>query len=131
MPGIDSLVFDVGGVLLDWNPRHLYRKLFDDDATVERFLAETALHEWHVREHDPGRRPMSETIPEMCRRSPTTPPRSRCGRTASWRTSGVSSTAPSASSPTRAAGCGFNTVLFRSPDQLRRELSPLLASDPA
>jgi HEAT repeat protein len=30
--GIESVVFDVGGVLLDWNPRYLYRKMFSDDA---------------------------------------------------------------------------------------------------
>lgn len=42
--GIDSVVFDVGGVLLDWDPRHLYRKLLPDAAAVERFLAETDLH---------------------------------------------------------------------------------------
>jgi 2-haloacid dehalogenase len=68
--GIDSVVFDVGGVILDWDPRHLYRKLFRDDAAVERFLAETDLHKWHIREHDHGRRPMTETIPEMCQRFP-------------------------------------------------------------
>ena len=25
----DTVVFDLGGVLIDWDPRHLYRKLFD------------------------------------------------------------------------------------------------------
>src|ERR1035437_9828054 len=33
-------VFDLGGVLIDWNPRHLYRKLFDgDEKAMEHFLA--------------------------------------------------------------------------------------------
>ena len=33
-------VFDLGGVLIDWNPRYLYRKLFDgDDEAMEHFLA--------------------------------------------------------------------------------------------
>jgi FMN phosphatase YigB (HAD superfamily) len=33
-------VFDLGGVLIDWNPRHLYRKLFDGDTeAMEEFLA--------------------------------------------------------------------------------------------
>jgi HAD superfamily hydrolase (TIGR01509 family) len=36
------VVFDVGNVLLRWNPRYLYRKVFDDEARMERFLA-TAL----------------------------------------------------------------------------------------
>ena len=29
----------MGGVLLDWNPRHLYRKLIPEPAEMERFLA--------------------------------------------------------------------------------------------
>ena len=33
------MVFDVGGVLLDWDPRHLYRKLIPDPAEMEWFLA--------------------------------------------------------------------------------------------
>ena len=43
-----AIVFDLGGVLLDWNPRYLYRKLFGgDDAAMERFLAEVCTMEWH------------------------------------------------------------------------------------
>ena len=48
------VVFDLGGVLLDWNPRYLYRKLFrGDEAAMERFLAEVCTIEWH-RAHDLG-----------------------------------------------------------------------------
>jgi 2-haloacid dehalogenase len=36
------VVFDIGNVLLRWNPRNLYRKAFDDEARMERFLS-TAL----------------------------------------------------------------------------------------
>ena len=36
------VVFDIGNVLLRWNPRNLYRNTFDDEARMERFLA-TAL----------------------------------------------------------------------------------------
>lgn len=50
---IKAVVFDLGGVLLDWNPRHLYRKLFDDEAAMERFLAEVCTLEWHAA-HDRG-----------------------------------------------------------------------------
>ena len=43
-----AIVFDLGGVLLDWNPRYLYRQLFDgDEAAMERFLAEVCTMEWH------------------------------------------------------------------------------------
>lgn len=41
-------IFDLGGVLLDWNPRHLYRKLFDgDEAAMEQFLATVCTTEWN------------------------------------------------------------------------------------
>ena len=37
--GTQAVVFDLGGVLLDWNPRHLYHRLFGSDiAGMERFL---------------------------------------------------------------------------------------------
>jgi 2-haloacid dehalogenase len=49
------VVFDLGGVLLDWNPRHLYRKLFaGDEAAMESFLAEVCTPEWNERQ-DAGR----------------------------------------------------------------------------
>jgi 2-haloacid dehalogenase len=50
-------VFDFGGVLVDWDPRHLYRQLIADPAEMERFLAEVTTREWHVaQDHggDPG-----------------------------------------------------------------------------
>ena len=48
-------IFDLGGVLLDWNPRHLYRKLFDGDETaMEQFLATVCTTEWNERQ-DAGR----------------------------------------------------------------------------
>ena len=38
-PTVDAVVFDLGGVLVDWNPRYLYRKIFSTEAEVEDFLA--------------------------------------------------------------------------------------------
>jgi len=64
-----SVIFDLGGVLLDWDPRHLYRKLFDgDDAAMERFLAEICTMAWHLQ-HDAGR-PFVETCAELKREHP-------------------------------------------------------------
>jgi 2-haloacid dehalogenase len=48
-----AVVFDVGGVLLDWNPRHLYRKLISDPADMEWFLANVCTPAWH-EQHDRG-----------------------------------------------------------------------------
>ncbi len=47
------MVFDVGGVLLDWDPRHLYRKLFAHESEMEWFLAEICSPAWHAP-HDRG-----------------------------------------------------------------------------
>jgi 2-haloacid dehalogenase len=44
---ITAVIFDIGGVLLDWNPRYLYRELFDDEDEMERFLTEVCTMEWH------------------------------------------------------------------------------------
>ena len=52
---LDTVVFDLGGVLIDWDPRHLYRKLFaGDEAAMEHFLATVCTHEWNRRQ-DAGR----------------------------------------------------------------------------
>jgi 2-haloacid dehalogenase len=57
-------VFDLGGVLLDWNPRHLYRKLFaGDEAAMEHFLANVCTTEWNQRQ-DAGR-PFADAVREL------------------------------------------------------------------
>ena len=48
------IVFDLGAVLIDWDPRHLYRKLFDDEAAMEAFLSDVCTPEWNA-EQDRGR----------------------------------------------------------------------------
>ena len=55
-PGRRSVaIFDLGGVLLDWNPRHLYRKLFaGDEAAMEAFLTNVCTTQWNERQ-DAGR----------------------------------------------------------------------------
>jgi 2-haloacid dehalogenase len=62
------IVFDLGGVLIDWNPRHLYRKLFDDDAAMERFLEEVCHGAWNL-EQDRGRS-FADAIEEAALRHP-------------------------------------------------------------
>jgi 2-haloacid dehalogenase len=57
---IDTVVFDLGGVLIDWNPRYLYRQLFDDEAAMERFLAEVCTGAWNEQQ-DAGR-PWHEAV---------------------------------------------------------------------
>lgn len=45
---MNTVVFDIGGVLIDWNPRHLYRRLIPDADQLEHFLAEICTMEWNL-----------------------------------------------------------------------------------
>ncbi|WP_159728516.1 HAD family phosphatase [Methylosinus sp. Ce-a6] len=65
---VTTVVFDVGNVLVDWNPRHLYRKLFDDAEAMERFLGEICTTDWNL-ELDRGR-PFAEAVDELVTRFP-------------------------------------------------------------
>ena len=48
---VDAVVFDLGGVLIDWDPRYLYRKLFPgDEAAMEHFLSAIIDVEWNLRQ---------------------------------------------------------------------------------
>jgi 2-haloacid dehalogenase len=50
-----AVVFDLGGVLIDWNPRYLYRKLFpDNEPGMEEFLATVCTSAWNEQQ-DAGR----------------------------------------------------------------------------
>ncbi|MCC5618912.1 HAD family phosphatase [Nostoc sp. CHAB 5836] len=51
---VDHVVFDVGNVLIEWSPEHLYRKLIPDAAERARFLAEICTPDWNL-EQDRGR----------------------------------------------------------------------------
>jgi 2-haloacid dehalogenase len=50
---ITAVVFDLGGVLIDWNPRHLYRQLISDQDELDDFLSRICTREWHLA-HDLG-----------------------------------------------------------------------------
>lgn len=65
---IKNIVFDFGGVLIDWNPRYLYRKIFDDDSEMEKFLSEICNGEWNEKQD--GGRLFSEGIRELIAQHP-------------------------------------------------------------
>jgi 2-haloacid dehalogenase len=67
-PRISAVVFDLGGVLIDWDPRYLYRTLFDDDSAMEEFLATVTTQEWN-RAQDAGRS-WAEGVEELAARHP-------------------------------------------------------------
>jgi len=59
-----AILFDLGNVLIEWDPRHLYRKLFDgDDESMEHFLATVCTGEWN-RQMDAGK-PFAEAVAEL------------------------------------------------------------------
>ena len=61
---VKAVTFDLGGVLIDWNPRHLYRQFFGaDEAAMERFLADVCTPEWNAQ-LDAGR-PFAEAVDEV------------------------------------------------------------------
>jgi hypothetical protein len=51
---VSGVVFDLGGVLIDWNPDYLYRQLIPDSYERERFLSTICTPEWN-HEMDAGR----------------------------------------------------------------------------
>jgi 2-haloacid dehalogenase len=63
-----TVVFDLGGVLIDWDPRHLYRGLFDDEDEMEAFLSTVVTPEWN-REQDRGRA-WEAAVEELAARHP-------------------------------------------------------------
>ena len=69
MKRIKNIVFDFGGVLLDWNPRYLYGTFFWDESEMEHFLADICTSEWNAeqdrgRTFDEGVRLLQEQHPE-------------------------------------------------------------------
>ncbi len=65
---ITTIIFDFGGVLVDWNPRHLYRREFEDDAAMEAFLTHIGWEEWNLQQ-DKGR-PLAEATELLQRQFP-------------------------------------------------------------
>lgn len=62
------VVFDFGGVLIDWDPRRVYQHLLPDMAAIEEFLATVCTPEWNVKQ-DAGRS-IAEAEAELIQRFP-------------------------------------------------------------
>jgi 2-haloacid dehalogenase len=65
---IQTIVFDLGGVLIDWNPRYLYRKLLQSEEEIEYFLNHICSPEWNAQQ-DAGR-PFREGVALLKQRHP-------------------------------------------------------------
>jgi 2-haloacid dehalogenase len=51
---INTIIFDLGGVLIDWNPNYLYNKLITNEDERKRFLTDICSPDWN-EEQDAGR----------------------------------------------------------------------------
>jgi 2-haloacid dehalogenase len=65
---IEMVVFDLGGVLFDWNPRNLFKKIFKSEEKMEHFLTHICNHDWNIQQ-DRGRL-FSEAIKERIEKFP-------------------------------------------------------------
>ncbi|MFB3739356.1 MAG: HAD family hydrolase [Candidatus Velamenicoccus archaeovorus] len=63
-----AVAFDLGGVVIDWDPRHLYRKVFEDPAEMERFLSTVCTPAWNDA-FDRGH-PFREGVERLVREHP-------------------------------------------------------------
>lgn len=68
-PDLDAIVFDLGGVLVDWNPRYLYRRVFEgDEDAMEAFLGTVVTPAWIIA-MDAGE-PMADAVARLAARHP-------------------------------------------------------------
>lgn len=65
---INTVIFDLGGVLIDWNPRYLYRKIFKTEEEITWFLENICTMEWNEQQ-DAGRT-FEEATRELLRKHP-------------------------------------------------------------
>ena len=47
---IEAIVFDLGGVLIDWNPRYVYRTIFDSEEKIDWFFDNICTNDWNEKQ---------------------------------------------------------------------------------
>ncbi len=65
---IKAIIFDLGGVLVDWNPEYLFDKLFEDKEKQKHFFANICTSDWN-EEQDAGR-PIKTATEELVAQHP-------------------------------------------------------------
>jgi 2-haloacid dehalogenase len=51
---IETIIFDLGGVLIDWNPSYVFDKMFDDEGKRKHFFENICTSDWNEKQ-DAGR----------------------------------------------------------------------------
>jgi 2-haloacid dehalogenase len=66
---IHAIIFDFGNVLIEWDPRRLFNKYFNNNtAAIDRFLAEINFHDWNLAQ-DKGY-PFAQAVEDLSARFP-------------------------------------------------------------
>jgi len=65
---IDAIIFDLGGVLIDWNPSYVFDKMFEDEEQKKHFFENVCTSDWNEKQ-DAGR-PLKEATEELIRKHP-------------------------------------------------------------
>ena len=65
---ITTIIFDLGGVLIDWNPRYVYRSIFDTEEKIDWFFENICTNEWN--ENQDAGRSLKEATEELVAKHP-------------------------------------------------------------
>ena len=65
---INTVIFDLGGVLIDWNPRYVYRTIFKTEEEIDWFFENIATHDWN--ENQDAGYPLDAATEELIKRHP-------------------------------------------------------------
>jgi 2-haloacid dehalogenase len=65
---IDAVIFDLGGVLIDWNPSYVFDKMFEDEDQKKHFFENICTSDWNEKQ-DAGR-PLKEASEELVAKHP-------------------------------------------------------------
>jgi len=68
MAGINTIIFDLGGVLIDWNPRYVYRTIFKTEEEIDWFFENIATHDWN--ENQDAGYPIAKGTEELVAKHP-------------------------------------------------------------
>jgi 2-haloacid dehalogenase len=68
MAKINTIIFDLGGVLIDWNPKYVYEKIFSSADEMKWFFDNICTPDWN-EEQDAGR-PLNEATELLVKQFP-------------------------------------------------------------